>query len=146
MVEFVQQLAFGMQICDGVARRQIGIAVEEALINAIFHGNLELPTDMRDEIRSAVHHGTPIEIAEERLRDPEFLNRNVVVDMVATPEVIQIIIEDDGSGFDHRSFLENRAENVDAKGKRGLLLIESFMDGLTFNEAGNRMKLIKSRP
>ena len=146
MVEFIQGLAFGLQICDGRERRQIGIAVEEALINAIFHGNLELPADMREEIRSAVHFGTPIEIANERLQDPEFLKRNVAVDMMATPEVIQIIIEDDGQGFDHASFRENRSENQQAEGKRGILLIESFMDAVTFNESGNRVKLIKARP
>ena len=57
LVNLVQQMAYGMRLCDTTGRRRIGIALDEALLNAMYHGNLELPKEQLQDIRSVLREG-----------------------------------------------------------------------------------------
>jgi anti-sigma regulatory factor (Ser/Thr protein kinase) len=63
---------------------------------------------------------------------------------IANDEGARIVIRDDGSGFDVAA-VSNPTDgmNLDWIGGRGLLLIRTFMDELTHNDAGNEITLIK---
>src|SRR6185295_13946054 len=52
LVDHLQQLVTRMRFCDDTGRIRIGIALEEALLNGLYHGNLELTSDMIREARS----------------------------------------------------------------------------------------------
>jgi anti-sigma regulatory factor (Ser/Thr protein kinase) len=56
------------------------------------------------------------------------------------------VVRDEGSGFDHASHIYSRQQAFLGDHDRGLTLMRTFMDGVTFNEAGNEVTLIKRRP
>ena len=52
IAHFLQELA-GMEIGDATTRLRIGIALQESLANALFHGNLEVSSDLRQDDESS---------------------------------------------------------------------------------------------
>jgi serine/threonine-protein kinase RsbW len=90
------------------------LALEEAIINAVKHGN-----------RS----------------DPD---KRVVVRYSVTAERVLAEVEDQGMGFDPAGVPDPTAEeNLERSCGRGLLLIRSYVSWLRFNERGNCITLCK---
>ena len=75
LVEFVQQIAFVRGACGEGTRHQIGIALDEALFNAIYHGNLELPPESSQQVRSHLRNGDAVALVDKRLRDQKYSGR-----------------------------------------------------------------------
>ena len=84
LVEFVQQIAFAEGICDEGSRNRLGVALDEALFNAMYHGNLELPRERIQTVRNLVHQDVPNPIVDERLKDPAYGERKVLVFITCT--------------------------------------------------------------
>jgi serine/threonine-protein kinase RsbW len=94
----------------------IHLALEEALTNAVKHGNRN---------------------------DSE---KTVSIDCMITPEKFDISITDQGSGFDPESLPDpRRGENLYKTEGRGVLLIRAYMDVVEYNTMGNCLHLIKYR-
>jgi serine/threonine-protein kinase RsbW len=92
----------------------VKISLEEALINAIKHGNK---------------------------LDP---NKKVHVEASVSPELTEIIIEDEGPGFNRAEVPDPTAEeNLLKCSGRGILLMETYMDRVEFSKSGRRVKMIK---
>jgi CheY-like chemotaxis protein len=118
---------------------RIGIALREALMNAIEHGNLELSSALREEDDDAYRN-----LADERRRHDPFCNRRVRVCATESRIGVTFVIADEGPGFDPKSLPDPTApENLEKASGRGLLLIRSFMDEVTHNAAGNEITLVK---
>ena len=115
------------------------LALHESLTNAINHGNLELSSDLRQEDERVFYT-----LGEKRRREHPYRERRVYVAMMISAEEVDFRIRDEGPGFNVATALA-RAETIDIEriGGRGLLLIRSFMDTLTFNEAGNEVRFSK---
>ena len=63
------------------------------------------------------------------------------------PEVIQLVVTDEGSGFDPAAVPEPiRPEQLDEANGRGLYLIRKLVDAVSFNEQGNSICMILRRP
>jgi serine/threonine-protein kinase RsbW len=110
------------QILDAVARHRfdaqstfaIKLALEEAFVNAIKHGN--------------------------RL-DPA---KHVHVESNVTDEQAEIIIEDEGPGFDRSCVPDPTAEeNLDKCSGRGILLMEAYMSNVEYSKNGRRIRMLK---
>jgi len=146
LVEFVQQIAFAEGICHEGSRNRLGVALGEALFNAMYHGNLELPREQIHMVRNWVHQeDVPNPIVEERLKDPAYGERKVLVFITCTVEKLQVVIEDQGNGFDHQCFSKECRSKINSSLHRGILLIASIMDEVIYNDAGNRVTLTKTR-
>jgi serine/threonine-protein kinase RsbW len=92
----------------------IKLALEEALINAIKHGN--------------------------RL-DP---SKSVHVRARVTDKLAEIIIEDQGPGFDRTCVPDPTAEeNLDKCSGRGILLMEAYMSSVEYSNCGRCVRMIK---
>ena len=92
----------------------VHLALEEAFINAVKHGN------KMDSSKA------------------------VQIDYVIDPEKIEITMTDEGPGFDPRTVPDPRVgENIYRTEGRGLLLINSYMDEVNFNETGNCVHMVK---
>lgn len=92
----------------------INLALEEALTNAIKHGNR--------------------------------LNRHkkVHVEAKVTPKRVEIVIEDEGKGFDRGCVPDPTAhENLEKCSGRGILLIEAYMSRVIWDRGGRRVRMIK---
>src|SRR5262245_36602984 len=141
LIRHVQEYLVRLQLCDPTERIRIGVALEEALLNAIFHGNLETSSELRQQDEDRYYR-----LADERSRQSPYRERKVYFTfrLVRTEAVFSI--QDEGPGFDWIA-LPDPADpaNLGRVGGRGLLLIRTFMDEVRFNEKGNRITLVKRR-
>jgi CheY-like chemotaxis protein len=125
--------------CDSAARMQSGVALTEALTNAVYHGNLEVSSDLRQEDERQFYA-----LAAERRGLPPYRDRCVEVHARIDPTAARFVIQDQGPGFDTTK-LDRPLDPEDLLriGGRGLLLIRAFMDEMQHNETGNRITLLK---
>jgi CheY-like chemotaxis protein len=141
LARHVQEYLVRLQLCDQTERIRIGVALEEALLNAIFHGNLEASSELRQQNETHYYR-----LAEERRHQPPYRDRQVFFTFKLSRSEAAFSIRDEGPGFDP-SILPDPTdpENLGRVGGRGLLLIRTFMDEVTFNEKGNQITLVKRR-
>ena len=94
----------------------VRLALEEALVNAIKHGNGMDPA------------------------------KQVHVECQFDDDRVRIVIEDEGEGFDVSTVPDpTTEENLDKPGGRGIMLMRSFMSRIEYNERGNRLVMEKAR-
>lgn len=141
LVGYLQDCLFEMQLCTLAEKVRIGTALTEALTNAFDHGNLELDSDLREQDDNSYR-----ELAEERKKISPYKDRRVRVSARFETNGARFTFRDEGSGFDYNNLPDPLdPENMLRASGRGLLLIETFMDEVQFNETGNEITLIKHR-
>ena len=92
------------------------LAIEEAIVNAIKHGN------KRD------------------------LDKTVQISWSVDAERVLVTVEDEGPGFVIQDVPDCTAdENLDKPSGRGIMLMKSFLTAVVYNEKGNRVTLVKQR-
>jgi len=139
LVRHLQEVTALMGICDEAEVTQVGVALAEGLNNAIEHGNLEVEAELRGSDLSA--HGV---LMRERRGCPPWCDRRVHVEARLTREAARFVIRDEGPGFDPVTLPDPREPmNLDRAHGRGILLIRSFMDEVTWNEEGNEVTMVK---
>ena len=114
--EVQEQIVSGMEQRGFSPRDVFGVrlALEEALVNAIKHGNR---------------------------MDPD---KSVQIDWTLSESGVRVVIEDEGEGFDVSDVPDpTDDENLDKPGGRGIMLMRSFMSVVEYNESGNRLTLEK---
>lgn len=142
LVGYVQDDATRLGLCDEAERLRVGVALDEALANALYHGNLEISSALRDS-----DHGKYVELVASRVRQAPYCERRIHVDVQMSPEEGRFVIRDEGTGFDPDDVEDcTMAANLDKVGGRGLLLMRTFMDEVIFRGAGNEVVLIKRAP
>ncbi|HEY2411150.1 MAG TPA: response regulator [Pirellulaceae bacterium] len=139
LVNHVQSLVTSVGICDEANVIRVCIALEEALRNAIFHGNLELTSEQR-EGDPAIYQ----QLIDDRTSKEPFASRRLSVAIEITPSQGRFVIRDQGPGFDPAKLPDpTDPENIEKVSGRGLLLMRTFMDEVTFNETGNEVSMVK---
>lgn len=139
----MEQLLAEMNFCDEMQWMQIAMALDEAILNSIFHGNL----DVSSELRQVDDGQAFFEMVERRKATPPYRDRHVFISLIATPEQATFVIRDEGHGFDISQIPDpTDPENLEKAGGRGLLLIQSFMDEVRHNRCGNEITMIKRKP
>lgn len=116
---------------------QRGVGLLELLLNAVEHGNLEIGYDDKGQLLS---EGDLEREVDKRLRAPEYRDRWVTVDVDRRPDHFDVVITDQGPGFDFERYLtldENRL--FDSHG-RGVLLANTALD-LEYLPPGNRVRV-----
>ena len=93
---------------------EIKLCVEEAVRNAVVHGNKS---------------------------DPK---RQIRISYWVDEGVLKIEIEDDGAGFNHESVKDpTKEENLLRNSGRGVYLIKKLMDNVEYNAKGNKISMAK---
>jgi CheY-like chemotaxis protein len=123
----------------------VKVCLYEALTNAFEHGNLGITGEKKSKL---------LEQGQQSWRDylvsvmesPANAAKKIRVNLVISEKEMVVVIRDEGPGFDYRA----RTQDVDPEelfrsSGRGLLLIQSLMDGLSFNETGNEVRMVKQR-
>jgi CheY-like chemotaxis protein/anti-sigma regulatory factor (Ser/Thr protein kinase) len=124
---------------DETERLRVGIALEEALANAYYHGNLQLAADgdARDRKRYE-------ELARQRSLEPPYCDRRIHVRARVSREQAVFIIRDEGPGFDTSRLPALTGMTASEQGYgRGILLMRTIMDEVTYNATGNEVTLVK---
>jgi len=135
------RLLDSQQITDTEALK-IRLAVQEAVLNAVEHGNLELESRWKEEVQ-AEGIDKFSQIRRERLADPNFANRAVKLSISFKGEILEITIRDEGKGFlsAHRGPVP-LAQNLSCSG-RGMTLMTNAVDEVRFSLNGSEVTLIK---
>ena len=130
-----------LNFCDDTELFQVGTALAEALSNAIDHGNLELDSALREEESDAYSR-----LRQERSHLAPYCDRHVYVTEELTPNLVQYRVRDEGKGFDISHVPDPLHPDCLLKASgRGLLLIRTFMNDVTFNERGNELTMTRHR-
>jgi CheY-like chemotaxis protein/anti-sigma regulatory factor (Ser/Thr protein kinase) len=130
-----------MHLCEPSGLVLVGVALHEALTNAVLHGNLELSSELRETDEKEYYR-----LAAERRAQPPWCNRRVFVSATLTPQEAVFIIRDEGEGFDPELLPDpTDPANLGRASGRGLLLIQTFMDRVEHNERGNQITMVKRR-
>jgi len=142
VVGFMQDRLERLEFGGPTVRAHFGIALSEALANAMIHGNLEIASELKRKDRAGFDR-----LIEERQNDPRYAERVVELEAKESPWRIEYVIRDQGGGFDVKSLPDpRRPENLLSLSGRGILLMCAFMDEVTFNANGNQVTLAKSNP
>ena len=132
----------GRGVVDNVEKVRLLTALREAIDNAVYHGNLELSSELREGDQSSFY-----EEADRRRQLAPYKDRQAVVLMQVYPGEVRFTIRDQGPGFDPSTIPDPRSdENLGKASGRGLLLITTFMDEVRHSPEGNEIILVKRHP
>jgi CheY-like chemotaxis protein len=141
LVRYLQEAASQLGLFDETGLTQIGVALQEALLNATHHGNLKVGTEVRDENGELYMQ----ELAK-RMKEMPRKQRRVHVDARFSSEEARFAIRDEGPGFDPESLPDPcEGENLLKCHGRGVMLMRSLMDECRYNATGNAVTLVRRR-
>lgn len=108
------------------------MGVHELMMNAVEHGNLGISGE---EKMAMIKNGNYIDEINKRLTSS---NKVVLLTVNINNENVELVIEDEGAGFDWKNFIENNNIASQVYSGRGILLSKQLsFDNLTFNNRGN---------
>lgn len=123
----------------------IKLAFREAVVNAIFHGNLGItkPDDTEKDVSDLCKEETEKLTASDPLGK---LNRKVKISLSVDKNVITVTICDEGEGFDPKEKKDpTNPENLMKTKGRGRTFMEFGFDKVTYNTKGNEVTMVKER-
>jgi anti-sigma regulatory factor (Ser/Thr protein kinase) len=141
LVTYLQIYITRLGLFDQNVSIRVGIALEEAISNAIHHGNLELSSELREDGSDTYH-----KLAQERRRRAPYMHRRVHVHARLSRGEAVFTVRDEGPGFDPAALPDpTDPDNMTRTSGRGLLLMRTFMDAVHFNRPGNELTMRKCR-
>ena len=126
---------------DRTDRLRIGTALEEALLNALYHGNLGVRSELKE-----IDHDEFYRQANQRRVTLPWSDRRIRVQVRVTSQEMEVSIRDEGNGFDPSKLPDpTDPENLDRPSGRGVMLMRAFMDEVRYNATGNEVTLVRKR-
>lgn len=140
-IAFVNEVVKGSWPEYAKSAIDLKICVYESLLNALEHGNLEIPSDEKENLLEESTESYEEYVEERRFQEP-YASRKILLELNIESDKLTISVEDDGSGFDHEDLPDpTDPENLMKNLGRGILLIQNMMDEVEFNDAGNRITM-----
>ncbi|QEG21284.1 ATP-binding response regulator [Mariniblastus fucicola] len=138
LIDMIQEIVGSLEILDQRCQVQLGVALENALTNAMFRGNLAMSREQFPVLSR--------NLIAERCKEEPWCDRRVHFYALITPEKVAITIRDEGDGFDTSQLPDasNPESFRDGIG-RGLVLIQAFMDEVNFSDSGRLLEMSKFR-
>ena len=122
---------------EGVKRKSMELVLDEALTNAIIHGNLEVSSRLKETDFDAFN-----EVVDIRTRELPYSARKVNVRYSFDGEKITFVIKDEGPGFEWRPKINPSDAEPDAAHGRGLMIMRALSSRMEYNDAGNELTLM----
>lgn len=139
LVTYLQEAATQVGLADAAERTRLGVALEEALANALYHGNLEVASNLKEEDDAAYYA-----LVEERCRQLPYCDRRIHIEAKFSRDEASFTIRDEGTGFDPSNLPDpTDPANLEKVSGRGILLMRTFMDDVAFSNIGNTVTLVK---
>lgn len=139
LIARVQDHLARLNLCDQNMQIRVGIALEESLLNGIYHGNLELSSDLRQDGSDRYY-----QIGQQRRRQEPYRGRRLHIRAELSRKEAVFVVRDEGPGFNVSTLPDpTDPENLIRASGRGLLLIRTFMDDVRHNETGNEITMVK---
>jgi CheY-like chemotaxis protein/anti-sigma regulatory factor (Ser/Thr protein kinase) len=141
LVRHIVDRCCSFEVTSERERVRVAVALEEALVNAVIHGNLEVGSELRESTNGAYER-----LIAERRRGRQYAERRVYVHCDLSQQSATIVIRDEGPGFDVSRIPDPRdPERMMLASGRGVLLMRTFMDDVQYNSTGNQVTLVKRR-
>jgi anti-sigma regulatory factor (Ser/Thr protein kinase) len=100
---------------DDRTRTRVGIALEEALLNGIYHGNLGVHSELKQQSGRAFER-----LADERRTLPPYCERRQHVRADLSGMAVHFVVRDEGPGFDVAALADpTDPANLDKPSGRG---------------------------
>lgn len=145
LIDLVQKVIDSMGVCEYIQRVRLGVALEQGLLNAIFRGNLEITRQQLQEGSERLVAGGQHDVVSRRRSEQPYCDRRVHVNISIKPAMAEFTIRDDGNGFDTSVIPKpGSAAAMTPDAGRGLVLMQTFMDEVHFNDRGNEVTMIKN--
>jgi CheY-like chemotaxis protein len=139
LVSHLQEQVVQMGLCDETECMRTGVALQEALTNAMNHGNLQVGSECRETSHTEYHT-----LIAKRCVESPYRDRCVRITVRVTRNEAVFTIRDEGEGFDASKLPDPReAANLEKASGRGVLLMRSFMDEVRFEDRGRSVTLVK---
>jgi anti-sigma regulatory factor (Ser/Thr protein kinase) len=139
LISYLQDAIMTIGVCDDTEQMRVGIALNEALVNALYHGNLEVDSSLREQ-----ESGEFYTVAKDRTHKQPYAGRKLFLSARITPEEASFTVRDQGPGFDPTSLPDpTDPANLERISGRGILLMRTFMNDVTFNDSGNEVTMVK---
>jgi CheY-like chemotaxis protein len=139
LVNYLHRTIRTISSCDQACGIRVCVALEEAINNALFHGNLEVDSSLRTGDSDAYR-----QLVAQRLQTSPYCERVIEVQATFTREAATFVVRDQGPGFDPTTLPDpTDPENLEKASGRGLLLMRTFMDLIAYNCRGNEVTMIK---
>ena len=120
----------------------VRVALQELLINAIEHGNLNISAE---EKMNALMNDTYDQLLQARRGRPELAKRRVqlILSHHITEGKIEIRITDEGEGFDWEALVGREAHQLPKTGGagRGIFLVRTLVQDVSYHGIGNEVVL-----
>ena len=117
---------------DDSYRMHLSISLQEAVTNAIVHGNLEISSAWLSDAEPVFQ-----EMLTKRPHEAVSMDRRQ----------LSFVVRDQGPGFQVSQVPDPTApENIEKAGGRGLMLMRNFMDAVVHNQQGNEVMMQKHAP
>jgi CheY-like chemotaxis protein len=143
LLDYVQLLVGGLELSDETEQIRAGLALEEALVRAMCHGNLELTAEDLDRGRTAGPDGLNEVIARRRSKSP-YRDRKIELEVHVTNRTARFVVRDGGDGSDREPDRRFTRQDCFEKGNGiGIALMNMLMDNVSYNDIGNEVTLIK---
>ncbi|HMF19257.1 MAG TPA: hypothetical protein VKE98_18770, partial [Gemmataceae bacterium] len=94
-VDYLCRKAILCGACQETRSRKLMVALQEALVNSVVHGNLELSSELKERGDSSF-----AKALAERAADPGLAQRNVDIVVDYDGQRCRWLITDEGKGFD----------------------------------------------
>ena len=131
--------SYGILIQEQLFR--MNMLLKEAIENAIFHGNLELSSEMRRDNPQLFY-----KTAEQKRDIDPYKNRNLILQYDISRNSAKYVVRDEGKGFAHADLLDpTDPDNLLRIEGRGLIMIMNFMDEVFWNDRGNEITMVRYR-
>jgi anti-sigma regulatory factor (Ser/Thr protein kinase) len=135
---FVEAMAIRTPMPDDL-RERIYTAIQEAMMNAVLHGNLRIGSGGRDTLEGLMQTH---EMIEQMLAVPDGAGGAIRVDAIWNSKVLHVLIRDSGEGFTRREpSPEDIAESGRLASGRGLSILEAICDRVVLLHGGRTIKL-----
>ena len=141
LIAYLREEIASRDLCDETVQMQVAVALDEVLVNAMHHGNLEVDSALR-ELGWDVYCAK----VQERRRTPPYCDRRVHITAKITADEVVYVVRDEGNGFDPSTLPDPLdPANLEKASGRGLLLVRTFMDEVQHSERGNEVRMVKRR-
>lgn len=141
---YLSDLLIQYKVCNPGEATQFYIVFNEAIVNAVEHGSLELPSELK---KDDISEKDFVREKEKRLKDDKYGLKKISISLEILEEKFIFSVEDEGPGFDYQKILQSLNDpvpNLDAYG-RGFMFMMHMMDNIDFNDKGNKIILTKFR-
>jgi serine/threonine-protein kinase RsbW len=120
---------------DFVASRELQKRILDEVVANGFHDNalFAIKLSLEEAMHNAVKHG-----------NKQKEDKNIHVEYSITPKRAEIVIEDEGTGFEPMDVPDpTDDENLIKCSGRGILLIKAYMNEVEYSRGGRRLRMMK---